>query len=112
AQGEYRPHPRRERKCVPVPAFERTSVNSLAIIGAGSWGTALSVVLAPRFDRIRLWAHEEDLAARMQSTRENNIFLSGLQLPSNVAPARGLAAALEGASIVPGVMPSKFARAV
>lgn len=87
-------------------------MNTLAIIGAGSWGTALSVVLSARFDRIRLWSHEEDLAASMQSTRENGVFLPGLQLPSNVDPTHDLAAALDGASIVLGVMPSKFARVV
>ncbi|MEK7754778.1 MAG: glycerol-3-phosphate dehydrogenase, partial [Acidobacteriota bacterium] len=47
----------------------------LAIIGAGSWGTALSVVLAPRFESIRLWVYEADLAGRMAQTRENDLFL-------------------------------------
>ena len=54
---------------------------SLAIIGAGSWGTALAIVLAPRFERVRLWAYEADLAERMPRTRENDIFLPGFQLP-------------------------------
>jgi glycerol-3-phosphate dehydrogenase (NAD(P)+) len=87
-------------------------VTTLAIAGAGSWGTALAIVLSPRFERIRLWAHEPELAARMQSTRENNVFLPGFELPVNIAPTDDLAASLDGATVVLGVMPSKFARAV
>ena len=37
----------------------------LAIIGGGSWGTALATVLAPRFESLRLWVYETDLAERM-----------------------------------------------
>src|ERR1700682_3552533 len=83
---------------------------SIAIIGAGSWGTALAIVLAPRFERIRLWAYETDLVERMASTRVNDVFLSGFHLPANVEPTTDLKFALDGASIVLGVMPSRFAR--
>ena len=87
-------------------------MSALAIIGAGSWGTALAIVLARRFDGIRLWAHEPDLAARMQTDRENATFLPGFELPSNVAATGDLAIAIEGADIVLGVMPSHHARTV
>jgi len=82
----------------------------IAIIGAGSWGTALSIVLAPRCERIRLWAYETDLVDRMAATRINDVFLAGFQLPVNVEPTADIAFALEGAEIVLGVMPSRFAR--
>jgi len=83
---------------------------SIAIIGAGSWGTALSIVLASRFERIRLWAYENDLVERMAATRVNDVFLSGFPLPPNIHPTSDLAFALDGAEIVLGVMPSRFAR--
>jgi glycerol-3-phosphate dehydrogenase (NAD(P)+) len=85
---------------------------SIAIVGAGSWGTALAIVLASRFERIRLWAFETDLVERMAATRVNDVFLSGFQLPANVEPTSDLAFALDGAGIVLGVMPSRFARRV
>ncbi|HTW66982.1 MAG TPA: NAD(P)H-dependent glycerol-3-phosphate dehydrogenase [Bryobacteraceae bacterium] len=83
-----------------------------AIIGAGSWGTALAIVLAPRFERIQLWAHEADLAGRMRAARVNDIFLPGFSLPPNVEPTADLQCALAGAGVVIGVMPSRFARAI
>jgi glycerol-3-phosphate dehydrogenase (NAD(P)+) len=81
-----------------------------SIIGAGSWGTALAIVLAPRFEHIRLWAHERDLVDRMFSTRVNDVFLPGFSLPPNVEPTADLGYALADAGIVVGVMPSRFAR--
>jgi glycerol-3-phosphate dehydrogenase (NAD(P)+) len=81
-----------------------------AIIGAGSWGTALAIVLAPRFEHVLLWAHEPDLVERMCSTRVNDIFLPGFSLPVNVQPTAALGCALENADVVAGVMPSRFAR--
>jgi glycerol-3-phosphate dehydrogenase (NAD(P)+) len=82
----------------------------VCVIGAGSWGTALAIVLAPRFERVLLWAHEADLVERMCSARVNDIFLPGFSLPLNVEPTSDLGHALENADVVIGVMPSRFAR--
>jgi len=82
----------------------------LTILGGGSWGTALAIVLAPRFESVRLWVFEQDLAARMTTTRENDVYLPGLLLPANVEVIHDLAASLADAEIVLGVVPSKFAR--
>ena len=84
----------------------------LSILGAGSWGTALALALAPRFDSVRMWVYEQDLAARMGASRENDLFLPGFRLPANVAFATEISDALEGADIVLGVMPSHHARRV
>jgi glycerol-3-phosphate dehydrogenase (NAD(P)+) len=84
----------------------------LAILGAGSWGTALAIVLAPRFERIRLWVYEADLAERMRSNRTNDVYLPGPRLPDNVEIVTGIAEALNGADIVLGVVPSHHARRI
>ncbi len=84
----------------------------LAIIGGGSWGTALSIVLAPRFTEVRIWVYEPDLAERMLSARENDVYLPGSSLPSNVTVSTDFARVLDGAEIVLGVMPSHRARSV
>jgi glycerol-3-phosphate dehydrogenase (NAD(P)+) len=87
-------------------------VKNLAIIGAGSWGTALAIVLGPRFPRIRLWVYEQDLAARMKETRENDVYLPGFRLPAHVQVTSELPTALDGAEIVLSVMPSHLVRSL
>ncbi|MCL6546276.1 MAG: NAD(P)-dependent glycerol-3-phosphate dehydrogenase [Bryobacteraceae bacterium] len=85
-------------------------MKTLAIIGGGSWGTALSIVLSPKFPAVRLWVYEKDLARRMDRLRENDTFLPGFQLPTNVEIHTEIGAAVEGADAVLGVMPSHHAR--
>jgi glycerol-3-phosphate dehydrogenase (NAD(P)+) len=87
-------------------------LKNLSIIGGGSWGTALAIVLAPRFERVRLWVFETDLAARMEATRQNDVYLPGAELPANVLPTSSLAEALVGAEIVLSVMPSHLVRGI
>ena len=87
-------------------------MKSLAIIGGGSWGTALAIVLAPRFADVRLWVYEADLASRMQQTRENDVYLRGFQVPGNVRILNELPAALTGADVILSVVPSHLVRAL
>jgi len=87
-------------------------VKSLAIIGAGSWGTALAIVLAPRFEQVRLWAYEPDLAARIQTSRENDLYLAGFQIPTNVFISNSLDQALGDSELVLSVMPSHLVRSL
>jgi len=84
----------------------------LAIVGGGSWGTALAITLAPRFEQVRLWVHEKDLAERMQSDRRNDIYLPGSELPANIRVVAELAECVPEAGFVLGVMPSHHARRV
>ncbi len=85
-------------------------MKNLAIIGAGSWGTALALVLAPRFPRMRLWVYETDLAARMTDNRENDVYLPGFPLPPHIEITSDLSQALQDAEIVLSVMPSHLVR--
>jgi glycerol-3-phosphate dehydrogenase (NAD(P)+) len=85
-------------------------VKRLAVIGAGSWGTALAIVLAPRFEQTRLWVYEADLAARMRASGVNDVYLPDAAIPDNVQVFSGLAEALEGADIVLSVVPSHLVR--
>ena len=85
-------------------------MKQLAIIGAGSWGTALAIVLGPRFAGIRLWVYEQDLAERMRQSRENDLYLPGFPIPRHVHVTSRLEEALNGADCVLSVMPSHLAR--
>ncbi|MCX6613703.1 MAG: glycerol-3-phosphate dehydrogenase, partial [Acidobacteria bacterium] len=57
---------------------------AITILGGGSWGTALAIVLAERFERVDLWVHNTDLAARIENTRINDTYLPGFTLPANI----------------------------
>jgi glycerol-3-phosphate dehydrogenase (NAD(P)+) len=85
-------------------------VTQLAVLGAGSWGTALAIALCPRFSAIRIWAHEPKRAAEMMHFRENRSYLPGFALPENVSVSPDLGATLTGADVVLGTVPSTHLR--
>ncbi len=87
-------------------------MKTLAVIGAGSWGTALSIVLSQRFETVRLWTREEAVAVRIGATRENAEYLPGFRLPSNIVASSSLAETARDADLVLGVMPSQYARGI
>ena len=86
----------------------------IAILGGGSWGTALSVVLSRtrKPHEISLWARNAELAEALQHKHENTAYLKGVRLPDGVRVTHDMAKALVGAQIVIGAMPSVHARAV
>lgn len=86
-------------------------MTDIAIIGAGAWGTGLSIVLGRKGShRVRLWAHENDVCESISQRRVNEKFLPNQRIPDSVAPSNDLAQALNGASIVVSVMPSQHCR--
>ena len=92
----------------------RARVTRIAILGAGSWGTALAVVLSrsPRAHEISLWVRDAGLAEEIRCKRENVSYLPGHSLPDQIRVAHELDEALSGATIVIGAMPSAHAREV
>jgi glycerol-3-phosphate dehydrogenase (NAD(P)+) len=86
-------------------------MSEIAIIGAGAWGTALSIVLGrTETHRIRLWAHEKEVCESIAQRRVNEQFLPGQIIPSSVTPCNDLAQALNHAEIIVTVMPSQHCR--
>jgi glycerol-3-phosphate dehydrogenase (NAD(P)+) len=87
-------------------------MKEIAIIGAGSYGTALALVAARSDNRVRLWAHDPEIARALQGKRENRVYLPGFTLPEAIAPTNDLGAALEGAEVVMMAVPSHVCREV
>jgi glycerol-3-phosphate dehydrogenase (NAD(P)+) len=86
-------------------------MSEIAIIGAGAWGTALSIVLGrTETHRIRLWAHEKEVCKSIVQRRVNEKFLPGQLIPASVTPSNNLEEALKKAAIVVSVMPSQHCR--
>ena len=86
-------------------------VGPVAILGAGSWGTALAIHLARRGSPARLWARDELFAREMRERGENARYLPGLPLAAPAAVTGDAAAALDGARLVIVAIPSQFVRA-
>ncbi|OFV97786.1 MAG: glycerol-3-phosphate dehydrogenase [Acidobacteria bacterium RIFCSPLOWO2_12_FULL_54_10] len=87
-------------------------IHTIAIIGAGGWGTALSIVLAKKVNTIRLWVYEPDLCATIATQRANPIYLPGFLIPPNVTPTNNIAEAVTGSDLVILVVPSGHLREV
>lgn len=86
-------------------------MSKIAIIGAGAWGTGLSIVLGRKGShRVRLWAHETDVCESIAQRRVNEKFLPGHSIPNSVTASNDLAMVLEGAEMVVSVMPSQHCR--
>jgi glycerol-3-phosphate dehydrogenase (NAD(P)+) len=87
-------------------------MRDIAVVGAGSWGTALSVHLARIGHSVRLWAREPDIVGQMEAARVNGVFLPGVTLPPAVVPCGRLDEAVAGVGLVLVVTPSHGTRAV
>jgi glycerol-3-phosphate dehydrogenase (NAD(P)+) len=85
-------------------------VANAAIIGAGAWGTALSIVLARKGEHLRLWAYEPEVCDGINSRHVNEQFLPGQRIPESVHATTSLQEALDGAEVVVSVMPSHHCR--
>ncbi len=86
-------------------------MSRIAVIGAGAWGTAISIVLGRRGDHdVRLWAFEKEVKESILARRENEMFLPGAKLPEKIHPTNSLEETLEGAEMVVSVMPSHHTR--
>lgn len=84
----------------------------IAVIGAGSWGTALAAVLGQKHTTVKLWVRSPELSQQIQVTRENAIYLPGCKLPHSVTITHSLEAAAAGASLIVLVTPSHAIRQI
>ena len=85
-------------------------MSRIAVLGAGAWGTAISLSLSRRGGhRIVLWSRSEEEAHTIQSARENTLFLPGFPLPPDILVTAS-DADISGAEIVVSVVPSEFLR--
>lgn len=83
-----------------------------AVIGGGSWGTALASVLGANGHETTVWCHDESVARTLTERHENPKYLPGLRLPETVRGTHQLDQALAGAELVVAVSPSHVTREV
>lgn len=87
-------------------------MSRLAVLGAGSWGTALAIALAPRFDSVGLWARDAERAGEMDRLRENRRYVPGISFPRQIEVSVEIGTTIQDAEIVLCAIPSAHLRGV
>jgi len=86
--------------------LSQTTAPALAVLGAGSWGTALALLLCRNGHRVRLWDHAPEQILALDRDGENRRYLPGFLLPPTLQPVAELAVVLEGVSELLVIVPS------
>jgi glycerol-3-phosphate dehydrogenase (NAD(P)+) len=86
--------------------------SDIAILGAGSWGTALAVHLARIGHTVRIWSVERPIIDEMRERRANAVYLPDVALPAGVRPTMDVEEAVRGVEIVVAAVPSHAMRTV
>lgn len=89
-----------------------SSGNSVCILGGGSWGTAIAVLLARKGNTVTLWEFQKELAESMKKIRENRVFLPGIRLPDNITVTNNIEEAVSSGEYIIFVIPSHVFRSV
>lgn len=84
--------------------------SKIAVVGAGSWGTALAVLLARKGFAVVLWARRPELAENLRQYKENSAYLPGVMLPDTIRIENDLERTLKGAEVVVLSVPSHAVR--
>ena len=85
---------------------------NVALIGSGSWGTAVAGLAAARAVRVTMWAHCEQTASGINDEHRNPRYLVDYELPTNVVATTDLTQALDGAEAIIFAVPSTHLRSV
>ena len=85
-------------------------MKKISIIGAGSWGTTLAVLLAEKNFDVKLWARREELANDIEANKENKQYLPGIKIPNNVIAEHSLKNVIESSEMIIVAVPSEFFR--
>ncbi|QBR94037.1 NAD(P)H-dependent glycerol-3-phosphate dehydrogenase [Nocardioides euryhalodurans] len=82
----------------------------IAVFGAGSWGTAFSMVLADAGNQVTMWGRREEVCAAIADRHENPDYLPGITLPPSITATHDPAVAVDGAEAVVFAVPSQSFR--
>lgn len=80
----------------------------IAVLGSGSWGSALSIHFGRSGFEVVQWCREEDVAASINENRENPVYLKGFKYPNSVSATTSVEGALSSANLIFSVIPVQF----
>ncbi|QSX08764.1 NAD(P)H-dependent glycerol-3-phosphate dehydrogenase [Alkalibacter rhizosphaerae] len=82
----------------------------VCVLGAGSWGTALAILMAGQGTQVALWHRREELVQQLKEDRENTKYLPGVELPSGILPTSQLDEAVRDSEVIILAVPSHSIR--
>ncbi len=80
----------------------------VAVIGAGGWGTALSIVLAENFRTVHIWARETEVCESINNSSYNQTFLPKVKMPANIRATQDIAEAVKQKDLLVFAVPSAY----
>ncbi len=95
----------------PGPGYD-SPVTTIAVLGAGSWGTALAIQIARRGHRVLLWGRDREAVARLATERVNVRYLPGIALPALIEPVATLGEARAADELLLAVPSHAFGRTI
>jgi glycerol-3-phosphate dehydrogenase (NAD(P)+) len=87
-------------------------MTSIAVLGAGSWGTTLANLLAGKGETVRLWAYEPEVVESINRQHENSLFLPGIPLAPSLRAYRDARETVADAPVIVSAAPSHAVRSV
>ncbi|MCC6399044.1 MAG: NAD(P)-dependent glycerol-3-phosphate dehydrogenase [Bacteroidetes bacterium] len=84
----------------------------IAVLGAGSWGTTLSILLSENGHSVTLWSFLEKDTLHIREKRENPSYLPGIFIPPEVSVTGDVKEAVSGAEMIVAAVPSQYLRSV
>lgn len=84
----------------------------VTVLGAGSWGTTLAILLAGNGHRVCLWSYRDDQAREIRENRENATFLPGIHIPEEIEVLNDIQEAVAQKELIVAAAPSQFLRSV
>src|SRR5262249_27902690 len=84
----------------------------VTVLGAGSWGTTLAILLSTNTHDVTLWSHRDSHTRELIEHRENRSLLPGIPIPESIRITSDLRGAVAGAGMIVAAVPSQFFRSV
>ena len=84
----------------------------ITVIGDGGWGTALTILLCGKGEKVTLWSNFADYAEELRARRENRKFLPGVKIPNEIEITSDLAACMREAELLVSAVPVVYLRSV
>lgn len=84
----------------------------ITVLGAGSWGTTLAILLANKSHNVTLWSYSDQDAQTIRANRENPSFLPGVKIPADIIVTSDLDSSVGDAEMIVTAVPSQYVRSV